>query len=237
MDYVVREYLVHSGYQEAFNSMDVDDAVIHNKQDFENINNLDYSQISFRKEHSNLSWRKESQEFINYEGGHNHHNNHNNIDIPEDYHDRVRKYSDNNHNEGLKEPELRKRTLSIMMDRIKGNNLFNIDDKKHDIFVIMNFLEERKIIQNMIKEKDYATALIYFETNFQEHIAKNELLAKKIILCLKCLQYFDKLRLNDYQAAYQILNSFDMTYWVNEVSILLYDKEDRITDYTLEVLN
>jgi hypothetical protein len=103
MDYIVREYLLHSGYQESFNVMDVDDNI--------NIADIEPTKVNgFKRDISNLSWR---------ESGHLHEDI-NNIDIPEDYADRVRKYSDNNHTNGFKEPELRKRTLSIMMDRIGG---------------------------------------------------------------------------------------------------------------------
>jgi hypothetical protein len=118
MDYIVREYLLHSGYQESFNAMDIDDGVdSSNIADIEPISHVN----GFKKEFSNLSWRRgESSDVHLHEGGLS------GIDIPEDYADRVRKYSDNNHNDGIKEPELRKRTLSIMMDRISGKLFLNI---------------------------------------------------------------------------------------------------------------
>jgi hypothetical protein len=100
----------------------------------------------------------------------------------------------------------------------------------------MNFLEERKILQNMIKEKDYITALTYFNTNFTEHTGKNENFFKKIILCIRCLEYLGELRLNDYNSAYQILNSFDQSYWTQNITVSLYDHEDKVVDYNLEVI-
>ena len=79
LDYVVREYLVHAGYQETFNSMEID-------------NNLADNEFE-RK----LSARRES------------------MDIDDDEHDNImRKMS------AEEQPQLRKRTLSLMMDRM-GN--------------------------------------------------------------------------------------------------------------------
>jgi hypothetical protein len=106
-------------------------------------------------------------------------------------------------------------------------------EKKGDIFIIMNYLEERKIIQNMIMEKNYDNALIYFEKTFKN--AKNEINFKKIILCLRCLQYLERLENNDYNTAYTIFNNFDQSYWEKEITILLYDKDEKIIDYNLEV--
>jgi hypothetical protein len=88
----------------------------------------------------------------------------------------------------------------------------------------------------MIKEKDYITALIYFENEFQKHSTNlNINYFRKIILCLKCLQYLDKLKQNDYTSGYQILNTLDSTFWSKDITISLYDSEDRITDFNLEV--
>jgi hypothetical protein len=109
-------------------------------------------------------------------------------------------------------------------------------DKNPDIFVIMNFLKERKIIQNMLMEKDYDTALSYFQANFQTYLNKKELNFKKIILCLTTLKYLERLRKNDYLSAYQILNKLDSTYWSKDVLVLMYDSEDKICDYTLDVI-
>jgi len=83
----------------------------------------EYDKINFDKEFNNLSWRKESldnpydkqssqgiqgMEVEEYQ-----------IDI-----DKLRKYSADD--ELMREPELRKRTLSIIMDRINGNYKINI---------------------------------------------------------------------------------------------------------------
>lgn len=77
LDYVVREYLVHAGYQDTFNSMEIDDNIKDN--DFE----------------KKLSARRESMDIDDID--------HENI---------MRKMS------AEEQPELRKRTLSIMMDRL-----------------------------------------------------------------------------------------------------------------------
>jgi hypothetical protein len=89
----------------------------------------------------------------------------------------------------------------------------------------------------MIKEKDYKTALTYFNTNFIDYMNKNESLFKRIILCLRCLEYLDKLKQNDYNSAYQILNSFDQSYWSQNITISLYDNNDKVLDYNLEVMS
>ena len=101
----------------------------------------------------------------------------------------------------------------------------------------MNFLKERKILQNMIKEKDYETALKYFELNFQEYKQKKEISFRKIILCLTTLKYLECLKINDYIPAYQILNKLDKSYWNKDVTLSMYDKEDKIIDYTLDVIS
>lgn len=100
----------------------------------------------------------------------------------------------------------------------------------------MNFLKERKIIQNMLHEKDYDTALFYFETNFQSYIPKKEINFKKIILCLTTLKYIERLKSNDYMTAYHILNKLDSSYWNKDISVLMYDNEDKICDFTLDVI-
>ena len=97
----------------------------------------------------------------------------------------------------------------------------------------MNYLEERKIIQNMITEKNYENALIYFEKSFKN--IKHDIKYKKIILCLRCLQYFERLENNDYNTAYGIFNDFDSSYWEKDITIFLYDKDDILADYNLEV--
>lgn len=89
----------------------------------------------------------------------------------------------------------------------------------------------------MIKEKDYETALKYFEINFQEYLGKKEISFKKIILCLTTLQYLDFLQINDYLSAYNILNKLDRSYWNKDITVLLYDNEDKIFDYTLDLIS
>ena len=100
----------------------------------------------------------------------------------------------------------------------------------------MNFLKERKIIQNMIKEKDYDMALSYFENNFISFKSFKEFNFKKIVICLVCLKYLQKLSHNDYIEAYQILNNLGAEYWTKEITISLYDNQDKINDYSLEVI-
>jgi hypothetical protein len=106
LDYIVREYLVHSGYQESFMALDFENSS-KKVSNFEK-DNL-YDNLHFEKEFSNLSWRKDS----NYQSNH--------MEVIEEYAfdlDKLRKYSAD---DGMmKEPELRKRTLSIMIDRING---------------------------------------------------------------------------------------------------------------------
>jgi hypothetical protein len=99
----------------------------------------------------------------------------------------------------------------------------------------MNFLKERKIIQNMLSEKDYDTALSYFKSNFQTYFDKKEINFKKIIMCLTTLKYFQLLRNNDYLAAYNLLNKLDSSFWNKDVTILMYDNENKIFDYSLDV--
>lgn len=98
----------------------------------------------------------------------------------------------------------------------------------------MNYLEERKIIQNMIKDRYYQKALNYFENTFAK--CKDETNYKKIMLCLKCLQYLEILERNDYNAGYHLLNNLDPVYWNKDITISLYDNEDKIIDYNLEVI-
>ena len=101
----------------------------------------------------------------------------------------------------------------------------------------MNFLKERKILQNMIKEKDYDTALKYFEKNFHEHKQKKETSFRKIILCLTTLKYLECLKINDYLLAYEILNNLDKSFWNKDVTLAMYDKEEKITDYSLDLMS
>lgn len=109
------------------------------------------------------------------------------------------------------------------------------NEKSLDIFLIMNFLKERKIIQNMIFEKDFDTAKNYFENTFSTYLQKKEINFKKIILCITVMKYLESLKNNEYMLAYQILNKLDSSYWNKEITVSMYDNEDKITDYTLEV--
>ena len=88
----MREYLVHSGYQESFNAMELDNIV-------------DIKENIIDKK---LSQRKESME------------------IDDDEYDRARKLSID---DVSKEPELKKRTLSFMMERMNGD-IINIRRKR-----------------------------------------------------------------------------------------------------------
>ncbi len=97
----------------------------------------------------------------------------------------------------------------------------------------MNYLEERKILQNMIKDKNYQKAINYFENTFTK--SKDETNYKKIMLCLKCLQYLEIILRNDYNAGYHLLNNLDQVYWNKDITVSLYDNEDKIVDYNLEV--
>jgi hypothetical protein len=212
VDYLVREYLVHSGYQESFIALEKEKEL--NLADIDNLaNNADividedlYEDLKFRGD----SLRKES--------------------IDEDL---FRKYSAD---EGLlKEPNLRKRTLSLMVDRL--NDERERKDSQEDIFMIMNFLKERKVIHNMILEKEYEIALSYFQSNFLAHRSKKEMNWKKIILCLTILKYLDRLRKDDYQDAFQIIYNLEKDYWNKEITLLLYDSNNRICDFSLEVRN
>jgi len=116
-------------------------------------------------------------------------------------------------------------------------NESTIKTKSPDIFLIMNFLKERKIIQNMIKEKDYDMALGYFESNFQTYKSSKEIIFKKIIVCLICLNYLQKISLNEYMQAYKILKGMSDEYMNKDITISLYDHNDKLTDFSLEVLN
>jgi hypothetical protein len=99
----------------------------------------------------------------------------------------------------------------------------------------MNFLKERKIIQNMIKEKDYEMATNYFESNFSSYISTKEFIFKKIIVCLVCLNYLEKLSQNEYLSAYKIFKNMTYEYWNKDITISLYDYNNKLTDYNLEV--
>jgi hypothetical protein len=205
LDYLIREYLVHSGYQESFMALETES----NKVKVENDN------MKLDNEFGNLSWKKDSI---------------NNMEIEEIVDlDKIRKYSD----DGMtNQPELRKRTLSLMIERV---NSLDDSNKSTDVLLIMNFLKERKIINNMITEKDYETALVYFQAQFKAFLIKNETIYKKIYFCLIVLIYLELLRRNDYHKAYEVLNSLDTTFWNRNLYVMMYDKDDKLNEYNLEV--
>jgi hypothetical protein len=84
-------------------------------------------------------------------------------------------------------------------------------------------------------DREFETALSYFETNFKNYQTKKEISFRKIILCLTTLKYLEKIKNNEYIEAYQILNKLDGTYWNKDISLLMYDSLDKICDFTLEV--
>ena len=133
---------MHSGFEDSLVTLD---AI--SKDSKQNIlssvpNNVDNS---LKQEFSGLSWKKDL-----LEGQVSNANNLMEVteDLPFDV-DLLRKYSAD---DGiLREPELRKRTLSIMLDRINGTYIniyqtFKENEKKNDKTqdTLMNFLEERK---------------------------------------------------------------------------------------------
>ena len=186
LDYIVREYLVHSGYEETFNAIEKSTPVEDQTREV-NINENDNKMI-----------------------------------IDDDA-DKVRKYSND------EAPGIRKRTLSFMLDRL--------GETEPDIFKIMNFLQERKIIQNMINEKAYDEALSYFTKHFGEYSSKKELNYKKIIICLITMKYFNILQSNDYMNAFEILNNLERSYWNENLNVNLYDQNDKIIEVNIEKLS
>ena len=87
----------------------------------------------------------------------------------------------------------------------------------------------------MIMDKDYDTALSYFQTHFYSYLSKKDISFKKIILCLTTLKYLDSIKNNEYMSAYAILNKLDNSFWSKDINVTMYDGEDRIQDYNLEV--
>jgi len=226
MEYIVREYLVHSGYQESFMALEKENSSSNKAEE----------DLEFHKEISSLSWKHDTRAIEN-----DHNMDHNTQrafhkqysqgmevdELPYDI-DKLRKYSVDDGM--LNEPIMRKRTMSIMMDRINDQS-----ENSADIFLIMNFLKERKIIHNMIMDKDYDTALSYFQTHFISYLSKKEISFKKIILCLTTMKYLDSIKNNEYMTAYAILNKLDNSFWNKDITVTMYDGEDRICDYNLEV--
>lgn len=86
-----------------------------NRHDTLNHNNHIILDNIDQEQYNNLTWRKESIENMN------NFYSQKSMDVVDDYQfdmDKLRKYSADDGM--LKEPELRKKTLSIMMDRING---------------------------------------------------------------------------------------------------------------------
>jgi ATP-dependent RNA circularization protein (DNA/RNA ligase family) len=112
MDYLIREYLVHSGYQESFMALD-----------------KEYNPVDLIEEnYDDLSWKKDLSEKMALDKK----NSFNELerktsgqmevdDLPYDI-DKLRKYSQDE--VLMKEPEMRKRTLSIIMER--NNSKLNL---------------------------------------------------------------------------------------------------------------
>jgi hypothetical protein len=115
MDYLIREYLVHSGYQESFMALD-----------------KEYNPVDLIDEnYDDLSWKKDLSEKMALDNK----NSFNELerktsgqmevdDLPYDI-DKLRKYSQDE--VLMKEPEMRKRTLSILMERNNSKIINNLN--------------------------------------------------------------------------------------------------------------
>lgn len=88
----------------------------------------------------------------------------------------------------------------------------------------------------MIKEKDYEMALTYFEQSFVAYKITKEFTFRKIILCLCALIYLKKLSKNEYLEAFKFLNNLNKEYWDRELYISLYNKENKLEDFNLDVI-
>ena len=128
-------------------------------------------------------------------------------------------------------------------DDNNGNSNNNPNNNTPDIFIIMNFLEERKKIQNLITNKEYNSLYDYFVNKFKDFsmsmdISK-EKVYKKIIMCISCLKYFEFVRNSNYEKAYETFSVLDSTYWnsYNAITVCLYDYDNKLKDYTLDNLS
>ena len=182
LDYIIREYLVHSGYEETFNALEKSASQAESKEDDIALNNK--------------------------------------IQIDDD-----KMVIDNEET-----PEIKKRTLSFMLDRVN-------DGDEPDIFKIMNFLQERKAITKMINEKDYDNVVEFFIKHFIEYSTTKETTYKKIIICLTTIKYFSVLKTNDYMKAFDVLNKLDRSYWSENLTLNLYDLNDKIIETNIEKLS
>lgn len=181
LDYIIREYLVHSGYEETFNALEKTSSQIESKEENNGLNN----KITI-----------EDDKMV--------------VDSEET-------------------PEIRKRTLSFMLDRVN-------DGDEPDILKIMNFLQERKTIKKMINENDY-NVVEFFIKHFSEYSTTKESTYKKIIICLTTIKYFSVLKTNDYMKAFDVLNQLDRSYWNENLTMNLYDLNDKIIETNIEKLS
>lgn len=204
LDYIIREYLIHSGYQETFNAIETTSPM-------ENLDmkNLDNEKLTNKMDiEEEIGKEKEKEEDEQYQ--------------------KLRKFSSQE-----EEPlELRKRSLSFMLEQVN-------DEPNKNIFKIMNFLQERKIIQNMINQREYDSAIEYFTKNFLEYSTKNNKIEnyKKIMISLTTMKYFQQLDNNDYMKAFEILNNLDRSYWNENLNISLYGQNEQIFEMNVEKLS
>ena len=223
LDYIVREYLIHSGYQETFNAIEFSNSECNGCQRETANNNVGNVKCS------NTNTTTTSNNNVNNDG-----DNGNNYDelvatsdkmLIDTEDPKMRKYSSE------EVPEVRKRTLSFVLDRM------NESEKEKDKFKIITFLQERKIIQNMLIEKDYETAITFFTKEFKDYKTKNERNFMSILTCLTTMRYFTLLKQNDYQHAFELLNALDKAYWTETNVINLYDKHDKIIEVTVDKIS
>jgi len=89
----------------------------------------------------------------------------------------------------------------------------------------------------MIKEMKYKETLTYFEKTFSDYKNNNSKgdSYKKIITCILCLIYLDCLKNKNYSEAFETLDKLDSSYWSKHLIVSLYNQEQKIVDYSLEV--
>jgi hypothetical protein len=224
LDYIVREYLIHSGYQETFNAIEFSNSECNGCQRETANNNVGNVKCS-----SNTNNTTTSNNNVNNDGDSG--NNYDELVATSDKmlidteDPKMRKYSSE------EVPEVRKRTLSFVLDRMDES------EKEKDKFKIITFLQERKIIQNMLIEKDYETAITFFTKEFKDYKTKNERNFMSILTCLTTMRYFTLLKQNDYQHAFELLNALDKAYWTETNVINLYDKHDKIIEVTVDKIS
>lgn len=121
---------------------------------------------------------------------------------------------------------------------IKGSNKNNQSaENEEDVFKIISFLEERKVIHNIIVDHHFKTALDFFVSHFKGYSDSHDLLYKKILLALVVLVYLDNLAESKYYEAYEFLNNLDPSLWDNELKISLYNKSDKPEEFSLQDLS